>query len=321
VLPYHVALDQARESGLGANAIGTTKLGIGPAYEDKVARRGLRLIDLADPDKLKDKLKKIADFHNFMLIEYYKQSPINYELVYSELNSAWARLEPMLVDVAGWIREANAQNKKLLFEGAQGSSLDIDHGTYPYVTSSNTTAGAACCGAGLGPLHIGRIIGVVKAYATRVGSGPFSTELTDGIGKHLADRGNEFGSTTGRPRRCGWFDAVILRRNASINSLTELCLTKLDVLDELDEIKICIGYRGQSNDGYRVRSEDEVIEPTYITLPGWKESTVGVKLYSDLPRAAQDYIAALEEHVGLSVTMVSVSPDRDAMIMREGSVD
>ena len=306
ILPTHVALDQARELKRGDDALGTTKRGIGPAYEDKVARRGLRLGDLTKPIKLAEKLEELLSYHNFLLKHYYDVSEIQYSLALEELQEQGEILAPMLADVPTVLHEHQNAGHSILFEGAQGSLLDIDHGTYPYVTSSNTTAGSACTGSGIGPLNIDDVIGITKAYTTRVGSGPFLTELTDEIGDHLAKAGHEFGSTTGRARRCGWLDLVSLKRMIDINSISKLCLTKLDVLDNLKEIKVCVDYQEEGN-GYTV--------PVYKTFDGWNTSTSGAYDFRSLPTEAKEYVNFIEDFVGVPISIISTGAERNETIM------
>ena len=306
ILPTHVALDQARELKRGDDALGTTKRGIGPAYEDKVARRGLRLGDLTKPIKLAEKLEELLSYHNFLLKHYYDVSEIQYSLALEELQEQGEILAPMLADVPTVLHEHQNAGHTILFEGAQGSLLDIDHGTYPYVTSSNTTAGSACTGSGIGPLNIDDVIGITKAYTTRVGSGPFLTELTDEIGDHLAKAGHEFGSTTGRARRCGWLDLVSLKRMIDINSISKLCLTKLDVLDNLKEIKVCVDYQEEGN-GYTV--------PVYKTFDGWNTSTSGAYDFRSLPTEAKEYVNFIEDFVGVPISIISTGAERNETIM------
>jgi len=321
ILDYHVALDQAREIARGNKAIGTTGRGIGPAYEDKVARRGLRAGDFKNMEQFKAKLKETLDYHNFALEHYYKVDVVNFDELWEKCQRYSKMIQPMLADIPNLISEYNKAGKNLMFEGAQGTLLDIDHGTYPYVTSSNTTAGGAGPGAGIGPTDLDYILGITKAYATRVGSGPFPSELSydcdtdvgDPIGKELGTRGHEFGATTGRQRRCGWFDSVALRRSAQINGLSGMCLTKLDVMDELKEIKICTSY---TMNGETLllppASADEYEEcvPNYVTMPGWQTSTVGIGSWEALPQEAKNYIRFLEEEVGVPVSILSTGPDR-----------
>ncbi|MEI7186618.1 adenylosuccinate synthase [Dickeya dianthicola] len=322
ILPYHVALDNAREKARGAKAIGTTGRGIGPAYEDKVARRGLRVGDLFDQERFAAKLKEIMEYHNFQLVHYYKADPVDYQKTLDDVLAVADILTAMVVDVSDLLHKAHQRGDRVMFEGAQGTLLDIDHGTYPYVTSSNTTAGGVATGSGLGPRYVDYVLGIVKAYSTRVGAGPFPTELFDDVGEHLSQKGNEFGATTGRRRRTGWLDAVAVRRAVQINSLSGFCLTKLDVLDGLKEVKICIGYRmpnGSEVDVTPLAAEGwEGIEPIYETLPGWSESTFGVKEYSKLPQAALNYIKRIEEVTGVPVDIISTGPDREeTMILRD----
>ncbi len=318
VLPIHVALDQARETALGDTKIGTTGRGIGPAYEDKVARRALRVQDLLDPARFSDKLGRLLDLHNFTLVHYYKTAPVDLAKTKDEVLALGEAIAPMVGDVAAAIQRARARGESLLFEGAQGALLDVDHGTYPYVTSSNCIAGAAAPGAGIGPHMIDYVLGIVKAYTTRVGTGPFPTELTDDVGATLAARGNEFGSVTGRPRRCGWIDIPALRRSFELNGVNGQCITKLDVLDGMREIRICTHY---TIDGARVdlipTGADEVArcEPVYETLPGWQENTLGAKSFSALPAAARAYLSRIEQLTGVPIAMVSTGADRDETIL------
>jgi len=317
ILSYHVALDQARESALGKSKIGTTGRGIGPAYEDKVSRRGLRLDDLCDMERFKEKLAEIVSYHNFSLEHYYKQQPIDFDALYAQCLQWREELLPMMGDVTATLHGAREASEGILFEGAQGSLLDIDHGTYPFVTSSNTTAGAAATGSGFGPCYLDYVLGITKAYTTRVGSGPFPTELDCEVGQHLGVKGHEFGATTGRKRRTGWFDAVAVKHAVQINSVTGVCLTKLDVLDGLEEIKICVAYKNSAGDdvGVPSRSEDwDDIIPVYETVPGWSDITFGVKTLGGLPQVARDYIKRLEELVGAPVDIISTGPDRNETI-------
>lgn len=318
ILPYHVALDNAREHHRGADKIGTTGRGIGPAYEDKAARRGLRLGDLQDSGRFERKLRDVMDYHNFQLREYYRTDTLDADEVLANTLEMGAQLLPMMQDVTARLHLLRAQSKNILFEGAQGSLLDIDHGTYPFVTSSNTTAGGTATGSGFGPLYLDYVLGITKAYTTRVGSGPFPTELFDATGEHLASRGHEFGATTGRARRCGWFDAVALRNAVNINSVSGLCLTKLDVLDGLEEIRICIGYADEAGDPVLnpIDSDDyDGLVPVYETVPGWSESTVGIRSLDELPAAARDYIATIETVVGAPIDIISTGPDRTETII------
>ena len=318
ILPTHIALDHARERASGQQAIGTTGRGIGPAYEDKAARRSLRISDLFNAQHFTERLESAMDLHNFMLQHYYDAAPVDTSATRDEYLQMAERVKPLVIDTAGYLAELREKGANLLFEGAQGTLLDVDQGTYPFVTSSNTTAGAAATGSGVGPVSFDYILGIVKAYTTRVGAGPFPTELFDDMGKHLASVGAEFGATTGRPRRCGWFDSVALRRAIINNSITGLCVTKLDVLDGLECIKICVGYRldGELLDvpPFLVgRYED--CEPVYEELPGWKASTVGITELEKLPDAARTYLRRLEEILKVPVDMVSTGPDRDENII------
>ena len=318
ILPYHVALDQAREARRGENKIGTTGRGIGPCYEDKAARRALRLGDLRDPARFGSALEEVLDYHNHVLAHYYGVDTLDFSAVLDEALAHGERLMPMIADVTSLLHEYRKTQARLLFEGAQGSLLDIDHGTYPFVTSSNTTAGGTATGSGFGPLFLDYVLGITKAYTTRVGSGPFPTELFDETGLRLAERGHEFGATTGRPRRCGWFDAVALRTAVNINSVSGLCLTKLDVLDGLEEISVCVGYTNDA--GATVANpidavDYEKLRPVYETLPGWSESTVGLKSLDALPANARAYISRLEALVGAPIDIISTGPDREETIL------
>ena len=318
ILPYHVALDQAREARRGENKIGTTGRGIGPCYEDKAARRALRLGDLRDPARFGSALEEVLDYHNHVLAHYYGVDTLEFSAVLDEALGHGERLMPMMADVTSLLHEYRETQARLLFEGAQGSLLDIDHGTYPFVTSSNTTAGGTATGSGFGPLFLDYVLGITKAYTTRVGSGPFPTELFDETGLRLAERGHEFGATTGRPRRCGWFDAVALRTAVNINSVSGLCLTKLDVLDGLEEISVCVGYTNDAGETVAnpVDAVDyENLRPVYETLPGWSESTVGLKSLDALPANARAYISRLEALVGAPIDIISTGPDREETIL------
>ena len=324
ILPYHIALDNAREVARGKLAIGTTGRGIGPAYEDKVARRGLRVGDLLHRKRFAAKLGEVLDYHNFALKNYYKADTVDFQKVLDETLALGERIKPLIGDVPEILFQAHKSGDSIMFEGAQGALLDIDHGTYPYVTSSNTTAGNAATGSGIGPGYLNYILGITKAYTTRVGSGPFPTELYDGnelldvIGEHMAKQGHEFGSTTGRPRRCGWFDAVSLRRSNQINSVSGLCITKLDVLDGLDTIRICVGYKWNGVERLTPPVGEEAIaecEPVYIEMPGWKDSTVGIQNYDDLPAAAKNYLRKIEEVTETPVDIISTGPDRNETIV------
>jgi adenylosuccinate synthase len=318
VLPIHVALDQAREASMGETRIGTTGRGIGPAYEDKIARRALRVQDLLDPAQFAAKLEALLELHNFMLVHYYKRDPVPFAQTRDETMALAAQLAPMVADVAGLLQKARQRGESLLFEGAQGSLLDIDHGTYPYVTSSNCLAGAAASGTGIGPQMLDYVLGIVKAYATRVGTGPFPTELTDDVGAGLAARGKEFGSVTGRPRRCGWLDIAALRRSLQLNGVDGLCITKLDVLDGMSEIRLATSYikDGQPIDLIPTGAEAVArCEPVYETLPGWQESTVGATTFDALPENARAYLRRIEALAGVPIAMVSTGPDRDETIL------
>ncbi|KAF0279960.1 adenylosuccinate synthase [Spiribacter aquaticus] len=324
ILPSHIALDQARERARGKAAIGTTGRGIGPAYEDKVARRGIRIGDLFQRECLAAKLGELLDYHNFVLKHYYGEAGQDFQAIQEECLAMAVELEPMVADISHRLHRYRAAGDSLLFEGAQGTLLDIDQGTYPYVTSSNTTAGAASTGTGVGPLELDYVLGITKAYTTRVGAGPFPTELSDHLGRHLAERGHEFGSTTGRPRRCGWFDAVAMRRAAQISSLSGLCMTKLDVLDELDTLRICTGYRcgAQRSDVLPAGAEALAeCEPEYVEMPGWKTSTLGIQRYADLPAAARDYLETIERLCGVPVDIISTGADRRDTIIRRHPFD
>lgn len=326
ILPYHIALDVAREKARGNKAIGTTGRGIGPAYEDKVARRGLRVDDLFNMDTFATKLKEVIDYHNFQLVNYYKVEAVSFDDVLQQITEVADLLKSMVIDVTDELDKARLRGENILFEGAQGTLLDIDHGTYPYVTSSNTTAGGVATGSGFGPTHLDYVLGIVKAYTTRVGSGPFPTELYDGIdkldpaGKHLGTVGHEFGATTGRLRRTGWFDAVAIKRAVQLNSITGFCLTKLDVLDGLEEIKICTGYKMPGNkivdvppmsaDGY------DLAVPVYESMPGWSESSFGVTSFDALPENAKAYIKRLEEITGVPMDIISTGPDRNETMIQ-----
>jgi adenylosuccinate synthase len=320
ILPYHVALDVSREAARGAGKIGTTGKGIGPAYEDKVARRAIRVADLLNEGRFAEKLLENLDYHNFVLTQYLKTQPIDFQKTLDDALANVPRLTPMVADVSNLLHIAHGEGKKLLFEGAQGSLLDVDHGTYPYVTSSNCVAGNAAAGAGVGPGMLHYVLGITKAYTTRVGSGPFPAELaTDqGVGQHLATVGHEFGTVTGRPRRCGWFDAALLKRSVQINGVSGICLTKLDVLDGVESLKICVGYKigGKTVDIFPVGAEDAArCEPIYEEMPGWSVSTVGVKTMDGLPANALAYVKRLEALVGVPIAMVSTGPERDETIV------
>jgi len=324
ILPYHSALDHAREAAKGAQKIGTTGRGIGPAYEDKVARRAIRLQDLLKPVRFAQKLQELLDFHNFVLEKFYKQPKVDFQKTLDESLALAPRLSTLVADVPRGLYEANRAGKNLLFEGAQGSLLDIDHGTYPFVTSSNCVSGAAAAGAGIGPHQLHYVLGITKAYTTRVGGGPFPTELSDDMGELLRQRGQEFGATTGRPRRTGWFDAAALKRSIQLNGVSGLCITKLDVLDGVEAVKICVGYEveGRMSDILPVGAEElERCVPVYEELPGWQESTVGVKRYNGLPKPARAYLQRIEELCGVPIDLISTGPDREETIVMRHPYD
>lgn len=318
IMPYHIALDQAREQAKGKAAIGTTGRGIGPAYEDKVARRGLRFGDLFEEAYFRERLEEALDYHNFVLEHYHKVQALDFSRLCDEMLGLAVLLQPYRADVAAALAQSHQESQNILFEGAQGTFLDIDHGTYPFVTSSNTVAGNACAGTGMGPRHLDYVLGITKAYVTRVGAGPFPTELQDEMGGHLAKRGNEFGSVTGRPRRCGWLDMVMLRRARWLNSVSGFCVTKLDVLDGLKTVRICTHYRlGEQKLELPPTELRELAlcEPIYEDLPGWEESTVGISRFSDLPLNAQKYLLRIEALSGVPIDMISTGPDRKAAII------
>ncbi|MCZ6618545.1 MAG: adenylosuccinate synthase [Gammaproteobacteria bacterium] len=318
ILPYHVKLDLAREQARGSQKIGTTGRGIGPAYEDKAARRGVRLGDLFYWQGFAAKLAEVMEYHNFMLERYYKTETVDFNHTLDRCAEVAEQIKPMVADVVPMLHALREAGDNILFEGAQGALLDVDLGTYPFVTSSNTTAGGTAVGSGFGPRYLDYILGITKAYSTRVGSGPFPTELFDATGERLAKRGHEFGSTTGRPRRCGWFDTVALRQAVQINSISGLCLTKLDVLDGLDSIKICVGYEGPDGAADTPRFANEYyadIKPIYEELPGWGASTLGIKDYQALPEAAQSYIRRIEQAVDAPIDIISTGPDRSETIV------
>ena len=319
ILPSHVALDAAREKARGSSAIGTTGRGIGPAYEDKVARRALKVSDLFVRENFAAKLGEVLDYHNFLLKNYFKTETIDFARTLDEAMGYAEIIAPVTADITQILQDLAEADKGILFEGAQGSFLDVDHGTYPYVTSSNTVAAAASTGTGIGPRNLDYILGIVKAYTTRVGAGPFPTELFDDYGAHLARVGAEFGATTGRPRRCGWFDAVALRRSIVNSSVSGLCVTKLDVLDELETIQICVGY---AIDGKPISGLPVVVDrfseckPIYEEWAGWQESTVGVTAFDKLPDKARAYLARIEELAGVPVDIISTGPDREQTIIK-----
>ena len=318
ILPYHVALDQAREAAKGAAKIGTTGRGVGPAYEDKAARRALKLVDLYNPARFAEKLRETLDFHNFVLTGYLKTQAVDFQRTLDQALGFAPRLAPMVADVSSELHAAIVAGKSLLFEGAQGTLLDVDHGTYPFVTSSNCVAGAAAAGAGVGPGQLHYILGITKAYATRVGSGPFPTELDDSTGEHLRAKGHEFGSVTGRPRRCGWFDAAALRRSIQINGITGLCITKLDVLDGMAAVRLCTGYtvNGVTCDLLPPGADAAAAcMPVYEEMPGWSETTVGVTRFEQLPANARNYLRRVEQVCGAPIALISTGPERDETIV------
>ncbi|MDD5321489.1 MAG: adenylosuccinate synthase [Methylococcales bacterium] len=320
ILPVHVAIDQAREKARGGKAIGTTGRGIGPAYEDKAGRRGLRAGDLLNAESFAEKLRELVDYHNFMLTHYYHTDAVDYQRTLAEALRLGEQIKPMLTDVSEELYKYQKDGKNLLFEGAQGALLDIDHGTFPYVTSSSTTAGGAATGSGVGPLDLDYVLGITKAYSTRVGNGPFPSELHDANGEHLSTKGHEFGATTGRKRRTGWFDAVAMRKSAKLNSLSGICLTKLDVLDGLEKIGICTAYKlnGVITETAPLGADQyEQCHAIIEEMPGWTGTTAGITDYNDLPDNARAYIKRLEELVGVKVTIISTGADRDETIILE----
>jgi adenylosuccinate synthase len=319
ILPYHIALDQARELARGNKAIGTTGRGIGPAYEDKVSRRGIRLGEMLDSKHFAQRLGEVMEYHNFALKNYFKTEPVDYQRVLDAALAQAEQIAPLVDDVPGILHKLRAEGKSVMFEGAQGALLDIDHGTYPYVTSSTTTAGGAASGSGVGPRALDYVLGIVKAYTTRVGAGPFPTELFDDDGRHLGEKGHEFGATTGRQRRCGWLDVVALRRSLEINSVTGMCITKLDVLDGMETVKICVAYK---LDGKEISVPPvgadlfEKCEPVLIEMPGWSASTVGIKSLDKLPQAARNYLKKVEELCDAPIDIISTGPDREETIIK-----
>ena len=318
ILPSHIALDKAREQALGNNKLGTTGRGVGPAYEGKVSRRAIRLGDLLDQQQFAVKLQHILEYHNFLLTDYYHVKALDYQQILVKILSFADRVKPYITDVVGQLTKLREAGKRILFEGAQGTLLDVDHGTYPFVTSSNTTAGAAATGSGFGPLYLDYILGIAKVYTTRVGSGPFPTELFDDIGAGLAKRGHEFGSVTGRPRRCGWLDIVALKRAIDINSISGLCLTKIDVLDGLSEIKLCVGYELNGESVVCLPSDANqanACQPIYQSMPGWQTSTLGIRDKQALPEAALNYIKHIEQLVNVPVDIISTGPERNETII------
>ena len=325
ILPHHVAIDQARERAKGEAKIGTTGRGIGPAYEDKVARRAIRVQDLYARERFAAKLGEVLDYHNFVLKNYYKADTLDFQKTLDDTLAVAEKLKPMVADVSCEVNALIREGKSILFEGAQAALLDVDHGTYPYVTSSNCVAGQAAAGTGVGPNQLHYVLGVAKAYATRVGAGPFPTELEDEVGERLRVRGNEYGSVTGRPRRCGWFDAAALKRAVQLNGLSGICITKLDVLDGLDTVRVAVGYRivgGGTRDMLPVGADALAIcEPIYEEHPGWTDSTVGVKSFDKLPKNAQSYLKRLESLVGAPVDLISTGPDREETIVQKHPFD
>jgi adenylosuccinate synthase len=319
ILPYHIAMDQARELAKGEDKkIGTTGRGIGPAYEDKVARRSVRVGDLLHPERFAEKLHEMVDYYNFILVSYYKTAAVDYDTVLAEAMRMGEEIKPMIADVTGMLHDLRRAGKNIMFEGAQGALLDVDHGTYPYVTSSNTTAGGVATGSGFGPLYLDYVLGITKAYTTRVGSGPMPTELACEVGQHLSDKGHEFGTTTGRARRCGWFDAMVVKHSVQINSISGICLTKLDVLDGIETIKICTGYVDASGNSINMPTDaDDFIglTPVYEEMPGWSESTEGATKIDQLPDNAKAYIKRLEAVIEAPIDIVSTGPDRNETIV------
>ena len=323
ILPIHVALDQARETKRGENKIGTTGRGIGPAYEDKVSRRGVRLGDVFSPG-FKEKVTEVLEYHNFMLENYYNAPKVDVEACIAEVIAEAESIRDITINSVSEIHKIREASGNIMFEGAQGSLLDIDHGTYPFVTSSNTTAGGVATGSGVGPLYLDQIMGITKAYTTRVGAGPFPTELFDDIGAYLADKGGEVGTTTGRARRCGWFDAVLVKHSIRINSINAICLTKLDVLDGLDVVKVCVGYKDSQGNAVEWPESAEAFDaviPVYEELPGWKDSTFGAKSLADLPDNARAYIEYIEKAIGARIDIVSTGPDRVETIVLKHSFE
>ena len=316
ILPFHIKLDQAREAQRGNKKIGTTGRGIGPAYEDKVARRGIRLAEALDPERFREKLSSLVEYHNFWFENYFEIEGVDLEETYESTLAAVDSIRPMIGDTIEILHAHRKTGNNILFEGAQGSLLDIDHGTYPFVTSSNTTAGGTATGSGYGPLYLDYILGITKAYTTRVGSGPFPTELFDEIGQHLATVGHEKGATTGRDRRCGWFDAAAVKLAMRINSVSGICLTKLDVLDGLETVRVCVGYEGVDamSGSLMDCASFENLKPIYVDLPGWSETTVGAKQLEDLPANARAYIRFIEETIEVPVDIISTGPDREETI-------
>ncbi|MDR2212115.1 MAG: adenylosuccinate synthase [Pseudomonadales bacterium] len=318
ILPYHIALDQARELKKGADKIGTTGRGIGPAYEDKVARRGIRLGELLNAKHFSERLREVLEYHNFSLVNYYGVAALDYQDILDNHLKMAERIRPLVVDTIDLLHNARKQGQNILFEGAQGSLLDIDHGTYPFVTSSNTTAGGTATGSGYGPLYLDYVLGITKAYATRVGGGPFPTELFDAVGERLFQKGQEIGTATGRRRRCGWFDAAAVKLAIRINSVSGICLTKLDVLDGLDTVKVCVGYQGVSGSSLSCLTDFDTyntLQPIYEELPGWQENTFGARSLDALPANARAYIKFIEKQIEAPVDIISTGPDREETII------
>jgi adenylosuccinate synthase len=320
IMPYHRALDIASEKLKGNKKIGTTGRGIGPAYGDKISRKGIRMADLLDAKTFRDKLACNTGEANFLLERYYKAPLVHLDQVYDEYVGYAKRLKKYIADTTLFLNQAVDENKKVLAEGAQGTHLDVDHGTYPFVTSSSPTAGGACTGLGIGPNTITEVIGIVKAYTTRVGSGPFPTEQENKLGELLRARGKEYGATTGRPRRCGWADTLVIRHAVRVNGMTSAAITKLDVLDTLDELKICVGYKYKGKLYEEMPSELSVLEkgtPQYITMPGWKQTTIGIRNYDDLPKKARSYVEKLCKMSGVKPAIISTGARRDETIILE----
>ncbi|WP_408955336.1 adenylosuccinate synthase [Natroniella sp. ANB-PHB2] len=321
IMPYHRLLDKAEEARKGDGKIGTTGKGIGPVYMDKIGRFGIRMEDLLTPDVFAAKVKEIVELKNLILEKVYGIEPLQAEEIIEEYMGYAEEIKGLITDTSALINQELAAGKNILFEGAQGTLLDIDHGTYPFVTSSNPTAGGVCSGTGVGPTKIEEVLGIVKAYTTRVGEGPFPTELEGQFGEHLREKGHEFGTTTGRPRRCGWFDAVILDYAVRVNGLTGLAVTKLDVLDGMDEVKVCTGYKYQGEIIKEFPTRDDILadcEPVYETLPGWQEDTSQIKSYDQLPENAKKYLEYISELVGVELSIVSVGPKRkETMVLRD----
>ncbi|MEJ2534611.1 MAG: adenylosuccinate synthase [Gammaproteobacteria bacterium] len=311
IMPYHVLLDRAREEAMGRRAIGTTCRGIGPAYEDKASRRGVRVADLLSEQRLASKLESVVDFHSFVLVNRFGLEPLDYPAILAATLELAQTIAHMVGDVSGELHQLRAEGRRILFEGAQGALLDVDFGTYPFVTSSNTMAGMAATGTGMGPNAVDFTLGIVKAYTTRVGEGPFPAELTDATGQRLGERGREFGTVTGRKRRCGWFDAVLVRQTCTTSGVSGIALTKLDVLDGFDELKICVGYRleGRELDYLPTAADHQArVEPVYETLEGWQETTAGARSWAELPAQAIKYVRRVEELIGCPVALLSTSP-------------